>query len=133
VRRLQVSPSLGQFAAGDSPDHDPRELDLLPRLAIGRAPRIPHNHLVAFGDNVFDGYVNIRKALESRRQILLRAFRSRRRAGWSVRAVLLIVRREVAVRRGQILTIHEILKVAANEVLGFFRVHHGATRTITTP
>ena len=117
---LQISPSLGQFTFNNSPDDDATELDLLPAFEIGGAPRISNHDFISFRDDVFDADVNIGESLECRSQVLLGTVRSRRQAGWDVGPVLLIVRSEVSIRGGKILTVYEILEMAADESLNVF-------------
>src|SRR5258708_30075593 len=105
MRSLQVSPPLGQPAFHDPPDDDAAELDLVPGCFVGGAPRVSDDNFISFGDDVFDGDVNIGEPLKGRRKILLGAGRSGRQAGWYIRPVLLIVGREIAIRRGEILTV----------------------------
>ena len=64
MRRFEISPALNQLAVSDAPDNDPAEFNFLAVRAIRRAPGVAHNHLVAFGDDVFDGDANVWKALE---------------------------------------------------------------------
>src|ERR1035438_6131056 len=85
VRSLQVSPSLGQLAFRDPPDHDTSEFDFPPGVAILGAPGVPHHDLVSFSDDVLDSDVNIRKTFECSGKILLRAFRAGRQAGRHIR------------------------------------------------
>jgi hypothetical protein len=97
VRGLQISPPFSQFSAGDSPNNDPGEFDRFPALPIGCLPTVPHNHLVALGNDIFDHDTKIRVSVERRRQIPLRTIRARLGVALGVRSVLNVVRSDIAI------------------------------------
>ena len=75
MRALKVSPAFREFAPGNSPNDDSSEFDLPLILPIRCPPHVSHHHLISLRDYVLNGYVNIRKTPEGRRQILFGSFR----------------------------------------------------------
>ena len=83
MRRLKIGPAFGQFSIHNAPDDDAGELDLMAGAGIGAAPGISHHYLVAFGNDVFDGDVDIGILLKCRGKIDLWAFRTVGQTGWN--------------------------------------------------
>src|SRR5215472_12132945 len=74
---LEVRPAFRQFAPGNSPNGDSSEFDPPLIFAVRCPSHVPYHHLISLRDYVLDGYVNVRKTPEGRRQILFGSFRPR--------------------------------------------------------
>ncbi len=124
MRGLQVRPPLGKFSRYDSPDDNTAELNRLLGLLIGSAPGVSDNHSIAFGNDVLDGHMNIGEPFECRCQVLLRTVGTNRKPRGDVGTMLLIIGAEIAISRRKVLTVDELLEVAANEIFCFLSGHH---------
>lgn len=76
MRSLQVGPPFREFSFHDPPNDDATELNLLPGYLVHGTPCVSDDNFVAFGDDVFDRDVNIRKPPKRSREILLGASRA---------------------------------------------------------
>jgi len=126
VGGLQISPPFSQFSAGDSPNNDPGEFNRFPALPIGCLPTVPHNHLVALGNYVFDYDTKIRVSVKRRRQIPLRTIRARLGVARGVCSVLNVIRSEVVIGGIKVFSIYEFLEMPAYKCLVVLDRHNSA-------
>src|SRR5579864_2043 len=123
--RLQIGPALDEFAIFDSPDDNARKTNLFAGFTVGAGPGVSHHDAVALGDDVFDRHAHVRHALERATHVLLGTFRARQQAGWNVGTVVNEATCEVYVADGNVLAVHELFEVVADEALHFLRCHAG--------
>jgi hypothetical protein len=107
----------------DSPDNNSGEFNFLAVCAVCCLPRIANNHLVALRDDIFDGHVNVWKALERGGQIPFQSIRSGRRTRRRISPVFLVFGREIAFCNRQVFSVHKLFKMVADEFLVLFGAH----------
>src|SRR5215469_11075028 len=125
MRCFEVGPAFHQLAMSKAPDHNAGELELHSIRWIGCAPGVSHHYLVTFGDDVFNGDMHVGELLERPSNILLRPFRTSRCARRNVGAMVHKLRREIYIPDIYVLTIDELRKMIADELLHFFMGESG--------
>ncbi len=125
MRRLKIRPALHKLAVRDAPDDDAAELVHVPCRGFGALPCIADYDLVALGDEVLNSHVQVREFDVSSANVGLGTGRAGRRARRNVRAVVHKLRREVYVCDVEVLAVHELLKVVADEGLHLGVGHAG--------
>jgi len=88
---------------------------------------IPHHNFVVFRNHVLNLHMKVGKTLERPSDVLDRARGSGRGSGRNIRAVIHKIGREVQVSDVDVLSVHELFKMVANE-LAAFGVRHSSLR-----
>src|SRR5260370_933372 len=122
---LQVSPTLQNLPVGNPPNHNSREFQPQLRCRVGSGPVVANHHLVVFGNHVFDGHPQIRNFFERGADILDRARRPWWQSRWDVSSVVHKSWREIHLTDTQVLPVHELLKMIADEILHLRMRHSG--------